>query len=123
MGNSFGYRTDQARALDIDNLGVGIARAEASQNRHRLRRGSVVVAHQRVQVVSIGANHRNLFWRVLQREEAILILQEDDGLLRGAKGQFAVRLGVVFAWADTRVRYRSRRVKQAEPESRREQTS
>src|SRR5260370_28203452 len=115
MGKRFAYGTDQASALDIDDLGVGIAVAEASQNRQRLGRGSVVVAHQRVQVVSIGANHRNLLWRVLQRQEAILILQKDDGLLRGAKRQFAVRLGVVFAWADTRVRYRSRRVKQAEP--------
>src|SRR4029077_11713763 len=107
MWNRFGHRTDQAGALDINNFGVGISLAQAFQNRHRLLRRSVVVAHQGVQAVRVGTDHRNLLWGVLQREEAVRILQKDDGLLRGAKGQLAVRLGAVTAWADTRVRYRS----------------
>ena len=121
--NRLDYWTHQTRALDIHNFRVGISFTKSRQNRHRLGRRAVVVAHQGVQVVGVGANHRNLLGRVLQRKKVILILQKNDGFLRRAKRQLPVRFVIVFRRAYTRIRHGSRRIKQAKPESRREQSS
>jgi hypothetical protein len=96
-------RPDQAGPLDIGDLGVREAGADAGQHGDRLRRRAVVVADQGVDAVGVGTDHGDRLRRGLQRQQAVVLQQHHRGLLGRLQRQGPVGGGVVVGGGDLAV--------------------
>ncbi len=119
VGDGGFFGTDQAGALGIQDFGVGEAGADAVQHRDRRRRFAVIVADQGVEAVGIGTDDGDGL-RLIQRQQVVVVLQQDHRLARHVGGDVVVGGGVVIGRLDGREDVLGR-VEQAELDARHEQ--
>src|SRR5262249_44665787 len=95
----------------------------AFENCYWLRGSSVVVADQRVNIVSVRPNHRNRRIWLCERQEVVLVLQQHQRLARSLQSELTVRLAVVLLKTNLRIRIQGRRIKHAKAKARRKQAT
>ena len=100
VGHGHFGRPDQSGALHMDDVGIGIARADSVENGHRLRRRPVIISDQRVETVRIGADDGNRLRRALDRQQAARVLEEDHRGLGGLARQRMMRGGGIILGGD-----------------------
>ncbi len=73
------------------DLAVGEPRAQPVEHGDRIGRCAVVVTHQGIEAVGVGADHRDSFGHCLQWQQVALVLEQDHG-----RAGHVQRLGVVL---------------------------
>ena len=113
-GNWSGDGTDEAGAFHINDFGLRKAIANAGKDGDRFRRRAVVVAFQCVETVGVGTDDGDRRGRLLQGKEVIFILEQNECFAGHAKGELAVRFGIIVGRSNARIGISGGRVEHAE---------
>lgn len=108
-----GDGADQADTLNIGHGRGSESLAESCQHRHRLGGSSVVVAFERVEAVSIGADNGDSWIVFLQWQKVILILEKYEGFAGSLQRELTVSLVVILSRSNSRIRHHVRRIEHA----------
>src|SRR5580700_6848687 len=111
-----GVALDEAGALRVADVRRGEALFDAGEWVDRVGRRSVVVALERLDELGGGTDDSDRGDVGFEREDVVLVPEQDHGFASGAEGESAVRGGVDFAEGDLAVGVAGRRVEHAELE-------